>query len=487
MLKKLGQVFTPEYIVNQILKEVGYLEENMLNKKILEPSFGNGAFLKIIIEKLIVYCLCNNISKSEINNQLLNIYGIEIDKKLYEETIYELNFITAKYGLNKVSWNLFNEDSTSFETNIKFDFIVGNPPYIRIHDLDSNMREHLKKFTFSNGMMDIYIIFFELGIKLLNETGKLGFITPNSFIKNTSQKNFRDYLCNSGMVQKIINYNFTKIFNNANTYTAITILNKEKNDNLFFYIESNGLKEIFTSAIDLSQYKDKERWAFGKNEDNLFLEKNNKLKDKLGNICNIQYGICTNKDEVYISEYIQKTKLIGTFNGFDIEKAILRPVIKGSTYSGKVTRMILFPYVWNKTKKTYDPITELILKNKYPMAYKYLLHNKGVLEQRDMDKNAITWYQFARSQGLSNINNSKILINHIFNAENDSIKTYKILKNVIIYAGIYITSSTIKENNKIIKILKSKSFCKYSKLVGKDMSGGYKCISTKNIKSFGIE
>ena len=39
-VKELGQVMTPDYIVDMILDDIGYTGDNILNKKIMEPSFG---------------------------------------------------------------------------------------------------------------------------------------------------------------------------------------------------------------------------------------------------------------------------------------------------------------------------------------------------------------------------------------------------------------------------------------------------------------
>ena len=40
---------------------------------------------------------------------------------------------------------------------------------------------------------------------------------------------------------------------------------------------------------------------------------------------------------------------------------------------------------------------------------------------------------------------------------------------------------------RVMQALTSHEFCRYVKLVGKDMSGGYKSFNTKIVKSFGIQ
>jgi adenine-specific DNA-methyltransferase len=47
------QIFTPTHIVDLMLDTVGYTEDNILKKTIMEPSFGDGAFLCKIVERII--------------------------------------------------------------------------------------------------------------------------------------------------------------------------------------------------------------------------------------------------------------------------------------------------------------------------------------------------------------------------------------------------------------------------------------------------
>lgn len=469
MSKELGQVFTPDFIVEKIINLTNY-NNDCINKKILEPSFGEGAFLNKIIEKLIEKCKKLNYSDDEIKKQLEeNIYGIEIDKELYDKTLQSLKKLLSTYGLVDVKLNLFNVDALDFKKNIKFDYILGNPPYVRIHNLDENTRNKIKDYEFSKGNTDLYIIFFELCINLLNENGKLGFITPNSYLKNTSQKNFRNYLLNNKLITHLIDFKSNKIFNNVGTYTAITILNNSNKTKNINYIYSNGTNDLIKNKFNYDDLINKE-WSFS----------NNKGTKSLKDICNAQHGIATNADKIYISEIKEKTKNTVLFNGYEIEKDILIKIIKGSKYNGEeITQRLLFPYIYKDNK--YIPMEEKYIKENFPLAYKYLLDNKEKLEERDLEKN-IKWYQFARSQSINTINKKKIVIKHIIPQDDNFITFYEIPENVAIYSGVYITS----ENNfdKIKKIISTKEFCNYCKNSGKDMSGGYKSISAKNIKEY---
>jgi transposase len=60
----------------------------------------------------------------------------------------------------------------------QMDFVIGNPPYVRVHNLDDSY-DSVKSFSFANGgMTDLYLVFFEKGFQMLKPGGKLCYITP---------------------------------------------------------------------------------------------------------------------------------------------------------------------------------------------------------------------------------------------------------------------------------------------------------------------
>lgn len=65
-----------------------------------------------------------------------------------------------------------------------------------------------------------------MGFKMLRKEGLLGYITPNSYLHNSSYSLFREYLKKEKLVSKLIDFKANKIFKGFSTYTAITIINK---------------------------------------------------------------------------------------------------------------------------------------------------------------------------------------------------------------------------------------------------------------------
>ena len=201
--KKLGGIFyTPSYIAEFIVDEV--LTDNP-NFKILDPSCGAGIFNLVSLNK-IKEKFPNKSYVSIIEN---NIYACDIDPISTNRTKIILILAALIKGENpkEIKFNVITRDSlqkslkwqNEFPEVFKnggFDAVVGNPPYIRIQNLNDNYKKYLQNNWTSakSGNIDIYYPFIELGLNLLNKNGKLGFITPNSHFNTVAGKNLRKML-----------------------------------------------------------------------------------------------------------------------------------------------------------------------------------------------------------------------------------------------------------------------------------------------------
>lgn len=493
--KDQGQYMTPKKIVEMILDEIDYTNENVLQKTIMEPSFGDGNFLIQIIERIVGQGKKLHLSSNQLSTIIKqHVFGIEKDEILYQKTIKRLNQYLNKYEIN-INWNenLFCGDTLLLyhQFKNKFDYVVGNPPFVRIHHIQKEYRPILNNFQFTRGMIDLYILFYEIGIQILNKNGKLGFITPNSFLKNTSQQNFRNYLIEKHYISKLYDFKASKLFIDASTYTCICILDKFMKSSIT-YKEYDMYEKIEEEIIDYELLMNKS-WNFCKKEDMKFLEKIEGSTKKIKDIATVQNGITTNKDDVFIHKIFSDKELTIPFNNksqdivyfqdkdkeiIEIESEILKQCVKISKYNGIIDNTyIIFPY-------DNIAITEDKLMKEFPKTYKYLKKHYNELIKRDIEKTN-EWYLFGRSQGLKNCNKKKIIFKHIINKKDPQIITYLLNENTVCYSGIYTTTDENIEELK--KIFESKDFSRYCSLVGKDMNGGYISVSSKMIKYYGFE
>lgn len=541
---------TPNGIVAIILDSIGYVGEHVLTKTIMEPSFGDGVFLINIVTRVISEGKKRGMDTISIKRILrANIFGIEKDPELYQRTLKKLNSLLDVYDMGGFDWskNLYCGDTLLLYPNFqnKMDYVVGNPPYIRIHNIPTEYRSIVKEFRFVDGMMDLYIVFYEIGILMLNNTGKLGYISPNSFMKNTSQRKFRNYLVDRKYISAIYDFKTSKIFDGVDVYTCICLLNKndKRVDFSIEYREYAMHQTITQNRFSYDYFKNQlanEAWNLSSNEDIEFLERNKSLSMKIMDIAVVQNGIATNKDSIYIFKVYEDQKFSKPYMGMNadpkkivyfrdkegmvwpIESTILHRCVKASKFSGNIDNTyILFPYEKNLIPKFfkkdntevisgYTPLSEEKLRKCFPCAYQYLSALYDELISRDMDKNS-EWFLFGRSQGLQNSGYKKIVFKHIINKTSPVITPHILDEDVIVYSGIYTTIDTNivtfpktgnsghKETDKYIfdealydfaleevnDIYTSPEFARYCALTGKDMAGGYVGLSTKIVKNFG--
>lgn len=499
--KEKGQYMTPKRIVVMILDDIGYAGDEVLTKKIMEPSFGDGAFLSEIVKRIIKEGRKQSLPEKEISDIIQsNVFGIEKDEKIYKKAIGRLNGILKEHKIPKIEWkNLINGDTLTEckKHKEKYDYVVGNPPFVRIHNIPEGYRDIVKSFQFSNGMADLYVIFYEIGINMLDENGKLGFISPNTFIRNASQQKFRDFMIKNKYISAIYDFGASKIFPDADTYTCICLISKEKEKKNIKYKEYNMYLSVSENVIDFEYLKEnmaKRPWNFGSDDDMKFLKEINSRPKKVSDIVTVQNGIVTNRDYIYIIHAYTDKELTKPYDGkgetvyfkdksgkvHEIESDILRRCVKASKYEGKTDNTyIIFPYA-------EAPFSEDRLKKEFPKTYAYLDLYRDELAKRDMDKNT-DWFLFGRSQGIQNSGLKKIVFKHIIDKNKLKIEPFILDEDVVVYSGMYITAETKEDLQKAYDVFKSEEFARYCALVGKNKSGGYVEVSTKAVKEFGIQ
>ena len=176
-IKTLGQVFTPDTIVNKMFS----LIKN--DGKILEPSCGDGAFF---------YPL-------KIGGA--NIVGIEIDNTICPENVLCMDFF-------------------DYSVSNKFDTIIGNPPYVRFQDIDeSTKNKQYIQNLLDNKVFDkrsnLYLFFIYKSVEHLNDGGELIFVVPRDFLHSTSAANLNNFMYSAGTITDIIDLGDAPVFDGA--------------------------------------------------------------------------------------------------------------------------------------------------------------------------------------------------------------------------------------------------------------------------------
>ena len=454
------QKFTPKALVDTMLDLMGY-NANLMGKTVLENSFGSGNILKSIVIRYIESAIASGLSKSEISAGLSrDIYGIELDKKLYINCLSELNSILLSYSIPAVDWKLFNDDALTLDLKTSFDYVIGNPPYISYAEMDEDSRKILKnKFvTCSVGKFDYCYAFIEMGLNNLKENGKLVQLVPNNIFKNVFANRLRELL--EDHISVVFDYPNQKLFDKTLTSVSIFLYDKgEKSTTVYYENVTDNVKKY----ISRSAFRDK--W--------IFTEKHNYdgKMIRFGDIFHASITIAT----LYNKAFIVDEKCI---KNESLELQILKKAVSPKTLRYNIEKKIIFPYRYKNGLQHYS---EREFETLFPNTAKYLRYYIKELNSRNSDKSA-KWFEYGRSQALEHLNGEKLLISTIIT---NSVEVYKLDIDTIPFSGIYIT---VKDENytldDAIKILKSEQFLKYVKSIGISISGRSLRITCNDINDY---
>lgn len=246
-------------------------------------------------------------------------------------------------------------DFLTMELPTRYDAIVLNPPYLRFQDMSMEMRAAVRAVSplLQTGNIDLYIAFLVKCMHSLTETGRMIAIVPSTWMFNASAKRFRSWLMENRLIVAIHDYGSEKVFPGVDVYCCILVADWTPKDS---YLRSGVVVPYASPSPDSTG-------------------------PTLGDICEIQNGIATLCDEVFIHD----APLFA--------EPCWIPVLK---VSKQTTRSLLFPYRDDGTILPEDEFKRL-----NPQTYAYLLTQKERLAMRDRGhKTYEAWYAFGRRQGL---------------------------------------------------------------------------------------
>jgi hypothetical protein len=396
-LKKKGDILVNNLFGVDIDREATEVAMMSLYLKMLEEGFDRGEGI-LFKKDSILPDLTNNI---KCGNSLVSsdYYAIEG------------NSLFDKEQSKKINPFVWEDEFTTVIKSGGFDIIIGNPPYIRVQELDYSFIDYCKsKFKIAWKRIDISILFIELANKLLKNDGLNCYITSNQFLSTEYGRKARAFLLSEANIQRIVDFGDLPIFQKALTYVSIFILGKGKSNNFPYHKIIHLDEDIEDSKsyqIDFLNLND-EPWIL---ENPKKVEILNKLKNRFKSLDN--YGKCwaglfTGKDEVLMFD---ETDLAAV----PFEKEILLPVIRAQDcqkygYSN-ASKYVIYPYSEENDKTGI--ITEKELSTKFPKAYDYLKQHKGSLLKRKDSRKEFSenkaWYSLTRFGKYSIFHKPKIV------------------------------------------------------------------------------
>jgi adenine-specific DNA-methyltransferase len=414
--KERGIVYTPfdmaKYLIGNTIKEEDIVKNPFI--KIMDPACGTGNLLIECFNHLKSIYINNldhinkhkgvKLKPNNINAHIIkhNLYGFDIDETAID--ILKLDLFSIS---NEVAENLFKEDYLLCENSIKFDIIIGNPPYIGPKAIDKEYSLRLK--TLYNEVFrdksDISYCFFKKSIDMLQERGKISFITSRYFLESSSGKDLRGIIREFMSIYKLIDFYGVRPFKGIGIDPVMIFMEKEKKESReievikplsdkgkkdgnfyrsLFLNEGNEYKRFFISEDSLHG----DSWIIRDNTvKNIISRIEGKCEFLLSDICTSHQGIITGCDRAFVvkRETAEKERL---------EEDVLKPWIKGSYIrKNEVNRQNSFIIYSDLIKD----------EEKYPNSIRYISEYKDKLSmRRECVRGIRKWYQlqWGRTQNI---------------------------------------------------------------------------------------
>jgi type I restriction-modification system DNA methylase subunit len=277
--KKLGEFYTPIEVVRYILDAVGYtIDEKIEEKYLLDPACGSGTFLVETVTRLIekyrkkIDLDDPKYAKLALEGIIEHIYGLDINPfachiaemnllfhviELYDKVretdrryklprfnIYRTDSLMPPEvgikqltlekleALNSRAKTFVDEENEAKKVKMmNFDFVVGNPPYVRKEKIPPSYKKDVLEPYHSevyHGDNDICVYFISKGIDWLNTGGKFGYIVSGKFTKTRFGKYIRAYIPRKTKILQLLDLRGSKVFKEATNDPVILVLEKIK-------------------------------------------------------------------------------------------------------------------------------------------------------------------------------------------------------------------------------------------------------------------
>lgn len=457
-VKKHGRIYTPDFLVKTILDFGAYSTPEILGKHVIDNSCGDGAFLKEIVQRYCNIFLHLNSDLLELKQHLETfIHGIELDENECFKCKKNLDDIVNVFGITEVRWDIMNADTlTVDEYNGRMDFVFGNPPYVRVHNLD-NSYDNAKRFRFAEkGMIDLFIVFFEIGFRMLSTIGQMCLITPSSWLNSKAGSALRKHILLHQNLVSVIDLEHFQPFE-ATTYTLISRFTSKNNIENIEYSIFDGNKIRFIESLPIASINIAGDFFLSTHKELSLLRKIHLFYSN--NFVSVKNGFATLADKIFIGD-------------FSFNEGCMIEVLKAST--GKWSKCI-YPYDTTGKPLSIDDIQA------YKQTYSYLLDYKNQLSKNKDIAGNNNWYLFGRTQAINDVSRNKIAVNTIVK-NTKSIRLEFVPAGKGVYSGLYILTKI--DFKTIQELIISEDFINYIKVLKNYKSGGYYTYSSKDLERY---
>lgn len=175
--------------------------------RVLEPGCGDGAFIRGLIRW-----------SKRTGMPLPQIVGIDLNPD---------HVAACREAFRDVSQVTIRHADFLCPTEETFQYVVGNPPYVAITELNKEERAYYRgEYQTAKGRFDLYFLFWEQALRMLQPEGRIVFITPEKFLYLGSAAPLRAILSRLDINE--IEFADESTFGDLVTYPVITTVSNQR-------------------------------------------------------------------------------------------------------------------------------------------------------------------------------------------------------------------------------------------------------------------
>ncbi|MFI7117008.1 Eco57I restriction-modification methylase domain-containing protein [Amycolatopsis sp. NPDC049868] len=406
-----GEVFTRRWVVETILDLVGYtVDRDLADLRAVEPACGAGAFLGPMVERLSESCRRQGRSLLDAAEAVqafdLLDQNVRRSRELLTEQLVSEGWESDE--VRKVVDGWVTQGDYLFQDcpGQSVDFVVGNPPYVRLEDVpDARMSAYRKVCPTMGGRADLYVGFYEVGLRSLKPGGRLGFICADRWMRNQYGRGLRQLVASRYSMDLVLVMHDVDAFEEqVSAYPAITIIGNdeqgeavaadttevfgaEQAKRFLTWVNSSAEVQIDTPAFHAARlphwFSGDDSWPAGSPARLAMLEdltdRFAPLEDKATGT-RVGIGIATGADKVFVTDDPE---------GIDVEPdRLLRLSMVRDTRSGALR--------WHGAHliNPWTPEGGLVNLKEYPRLARYFARSGQVLRKRHVAvKQPDRWYK----------------------------------------------------------------------------------------------
>ena len=370
----------------------------------MEPSFGGGDFLLPIIQRLLSAWRAARPNGTAVDDLGDAIRAVELHHDTFRSTYAAVVALLKREGLSNAATALAGRwlsqgDFLLAPLEGQFDFVVGNPPYVRPELIPAPLlAEYRSRYQTMYDRADIYIPFIERSLTALSAGGNLGFICADRWMKNRYGGPLRSLVAERFHLKAYVDMVDTPAFHSdVIAYPAITIISREGGGATRIAHRPSidratlttlaGLLSAPTLPKDAGPVRELARVTNGaepwllESSDQMALIRRLEgafpLLEEAG--CKVGIGVATGADKAFI----------GDFESLDVEPDRKLPLV--------TTKDIMTGEVQWRGQGVINPFAEsggLVDLGEYPRLRRYLEARRDVIASRHCAKKApANWYR----------------------------------------------------------------------------------------------